>query len=176
MKFTETGLIGAYVVEPEFKDDERGSFFRTWCERQFREQGLDSKFVQASGVYNKRKGTLRGMHWQASPHEETKLIRVAAGAVYDVIVDIRPWSSTFKKWFSTELDAKSRRMLFVPEGFAHGYLTLQDGTELCYQMSEFYAPDFARGFRWNDPAFCIQWPHQVDVISERDRSYPDFAA
>jgi dTDP-4-dehydrorhamnose 3,5-epimerase len=174
MIFIETQLKGAFMVDPELKHDERGAFFRTWCQREFEAHGLGSRLVQCSGVYNSKKGTLRGMHWQAAPHEEAKLIRVVAGAVHDVIVDVRPASSTYKHWFSAELNAEGRRMLFVPEGFAHGYLTLEDDTELFYQMSEFHAPECARGFRWNDPAFAIEWPGEITVISERDRAYPDF--
>jgi dTDP-4-dehydrorhamnose 3,5-epimerase len=175
MKFLKTALLGAFIVEPELKEDERGFFFRTWCSHEFEAHGLNNQFVQASGVYNRKKGTLRGMHWQAAPHQEAKLIRVVSGSIYDVIVDIRPSSQTYKQWFSLELTAKSRRMLFVPEGFAHGYLTLEHGTELFYQMSQVYAPESARGFRWNDPAFKIEWPGMIEVVSERDRFYPDFA-
>jgi dTDP-4-dehydrorhamnose 3,5-epimerase len=175
MIFTETKLKGVFVVDPEVKHDERGSFFRTWCKQEFKAHGLNAELVQCSGVFNRKKGTLRGMHWQAAPREEAKLIRVISGAVYDVIVDLRPDSATYKKWLPVELDTENLRMLFVPEGFAHGYLTTRDDTELFYQMSEFYSPELARGFRWNDPAFAIQWPEEVRVISERDRSYPDFA-
>lgn len=175
MIFTETRLKGAFVVEPERKNDERGFFFRTWCPREFEAHGLNPKVAQCSGVVNKKKGTLRGMHWQAMPRAEAKLVRVIAGAVYDVIADLRPGSATYRHWLALELDAASRRMLFIPEGFAHGYLTLLDNTELFYQMSEFHSPEHSRGFRWNDPAFAIEWPGEVKVISERDRDYPDFA-
>ncbi len=175
MIFTQTSLQEAFIIEPELKEDERGYFFRTWCSREFEAHGLNNKIAQASGVYNKKRGTLRGMHWQAPPHEEAKLVRVVRGSVYDVIVDIRPSSSTYKQWFSIELTATSQRMLFVPGGFAHGYLTLEDDTELFYLISQFYQPESARGFRWNDAAFGIDWPAPVKVISERDRTYPDFA-
>ena len=175
MIFTEVKLKGAFILDPEFKRDERGAFFRTWCAREFKEHGLPANLAQCSGVFNAKKGTLRGMHWQAAPHEEAKLIRVTSGAVYDVIADVRPASPTYRQWFAVELDAVSRRMLFVPHGFAHGYLTLEDNTELFYQMSEFHAPECARGFRWNDPAFRSEWPDNAHVISTRDRTYPDFA-
>ncbi|MGH8719570.1 MAG: dTDP-4-dehydrorhamnose 3,5-epimerase [Burkholderiales bacterium] len=176
MRFTETRLKGAFLVDPEVKDDDRGAFFRTWCKQEFEAHGLNAELVQCSGVFNRKKGTLRGMHWQAAPRAVAKLVRVIAGAVYDVIADLRPQSTTYRQWFAVELDSGNRRMLFVPEGFAHGYLTLADDTELFYQMSESYSPECARGFRWNDPAFAIDWPDEVRVISERDRKFPDFVA
>lgn len=174
MIFTETRLKGAFAVDPEPKHDERGSFFRTWCKHEFEAHGLTSTLVQCSGVFNRKKGTLRGMHYQLAPREEAKLVRVISGAVHDVVADLRPASATYRQWISLELSAENRRMLFVPEGFAHGYLTLADNTELVYQMSEFHAPEFARGFRWDDPVFAIHWPEEVQVISQRDRTYPDF--
>jgi dTDP-4-dehydrorhamnose 3,5-epimerase len=174
--FTETPLGGAYVVEPERRTDERGFFARTWCQREFEAHGLNSHLVQCSISYNKVKGTLRGMHFQAAPYAEAKVVRCTMGAIYDVIIDLRPGSSTFIKHFGITLTPQTRNMLYIPEGFAHGFLTLADDTEVSYQMSEFYAPDFARGVRWNDPAFGIQWPAQVTRISERDASYPDFAS
>lgn len=175
MIFSETKFKGVFIIDPELKLDERGAFFRTWCAREMEAHGIPSNLAQCSGVYNTKRCTLRGMHWQAAPHEEAKLIRVTSGAVYDVIADVRPASPTYRQWFAVELDAASRRMLFVPHGFAHGYLTLEDNTELFYQMSEFHAPECARGFRWNDPAFRIEWPDNAHVISTRDRTYPDFA-
>ena len=177
MVFQETALKGAFVIEVEFHTDERGGFGRSYCWREFQEHGLDPRVVQCNVSYNAKRGTLRGMHYQDVPHEEAKLIRCARGAMYDVIVDLRPASSTFRKWAAFELKAepgKSSRMVYVPRGFAHGFLTLQDDTEVFYQMSEFFVPDAARGFRWNDPAFDIQWPEPVTVVSDRDRGYPDF--
>lgn len=176
MIFAETKLKGAFVVDPEFTPDDRGFFFRTWCREEFDTHGLNINLAQCSGVFNKKKGTLRGMHWQAAPREEAKLVRVISGGVYDVIADLRPQSATYLQWIAVELSSENRRMLFVPEGFAHGYLTLTDDTELFYQMSEFYSPECARGFRWNDPALAIDWPDEVRVISERDLNFPDFMA
>jgi dTDP-4-dehydrorhamnose 3,5-epimerase len=177
MVFHETALKGAFVIEVEIHADERGSFGRSYCWREFQEYGLDPRVVQCNVSYNAKRGTLRGMHYQDMPHEEAKLIRCARGAMYDVIVDLRPASSTFRKWAAFELKAelgKSSRMVYVPRGFAHGFLTLQDDTEVFYQMSEFFVPEAARGFRWNDSAFDIQWPEPVIAISDRDRGYPDF--
>ena len=174
MIFTETKLAGAFIVEPELLEDDRGFFARTWCKREFHSQGVNLEFVQCNISYNKKRGTLRGMHHQVAPHPEAKLIRCTAGVVYDVIIDLRPDSSTFKSWFSIELTAENRKMIYVPEGFSHGFMTLRDNTEVFYQMSEFYAPECARGIRWNDPAFGIKWPEDVKVISERDSQYPDF--
>ncbi|MGH8717719.1 MAG: dTDP-4-dehydrorhamnose 3,5-epimerase [Burkholderiales bacterium] len=176
MIFTETRLKGAFIVDPELKSDDRGFFFRTWCRQEFNAHGLDVRLAQCSGVFNKKKGTLRGMHWQAAPRAEAKLIRVISGGVYDVIADLRPQSATYLQWVSLELNSDNRRMLFVPTGFAHGYLTLTDDTELFYQMSEIYSPECARGFRWNDPAFAIDWPGEALAISERDLKFPDFMA
>lgn len=174
MIFRETSLSGAYIIEPEFKEDERGFFARTWCQREFREHGLNTSLVQCNISFNKKKGTLRGMHFQKPPYEEAKLVRCTMGAIYDVIIDLRPDSSTFKKWFATELTAENRKMLYIPEGFAHGFITLTDNTEVFYQMSQFYYPEYAIGVRWNDPSFNIIWPIDVAVISDRDRNYPDF--
>lgn len=176
MIFTETKLKGAFIVDPEVKNDDRGAFFRTWCKQEFEAHGINAELVQCSGVFNRKKGTLRGMHWQAAPRPEAKLVRVISGAVYDVVADLRLESATYRQWVAVKLDSGNRRMLFVPEGFAHGYVTLADDTELFYQMSEFYSPECARGFRWNDPAFVIDWPDEVRVISERDLKFPDFMA
>jgi dTDP-4-dehydrorhamnose 3,5-epimerase len=176
MIFTETPIAGAYVVEVERMEDDRGFFARTWCQREFEGHGLNSRLVQCSLSFSRRKGTLRGMHYQAPPHAEAKLVRCTAGAVYDAIVDLRPGSKSFRQWFGIELTADNRRALFIPEGLAHGFLTLADQTEVFYQMSEFYTPGGARGVRWNDPAFGIQWPAAVAVISPRDAAYPDFHA
>ena len=162
------------MVEPERLEDERGFFARTWCKKEFMTQVGHADFVQCNISFNKKKGTLRGMHYQTAPHEEAKLVRCTSGAIYDVLVDLRPDSPTFKKWLSFELTAENRRMVYIPEGVAHGFITLQDNTEVFYQMSEFYAPEHARGVRWNDPVFGIQWPIEVRIISERDRVYADF--
>jgi dTDP-4-dehydrorhamnose 3,5-epimerase len=176
MIFTETPIAGAYVVEVERMEDDRGFFARTWCQREFERHGLDPRLVQCSVSFNNRKGTLRGMHYQAEPHADAKLVRCTAGAVYDAIVDLRPGSKSFRQWFGIELTADNRRALFIPEGLAHGFLTLADTTEVFYQMSEFYAPECARGVRWDDPAFGIRWPAPIAVISPRDAAYPDFHA
>lgn len=176
MIFTETKLNGAFIVEPELLKDERGFFARTWCKREFYSQGLNPNLLQCNVSFNKHRGTLRGMHYQAAPHEEAKLVRCTIGSIRDVIIDLRPESPTFKAWFSVELTAENRKMIYIPEGFGHGFITLQDNTEVFYQMSEFYAPECARGIRWNDPAFGIDWPEDVKVISERDNQYPDFIA
>ena len=175
MIFYETSLLGAYLIEPDRRVDDRGFFARTWCQREFAEHGMTARFVQCSISFNKNRGTLRGMHLQIAPHEEAKLIRCTQGAVFDVIIDLRRGSATFGKHFGVELDAKNRLMLFVPEGFAHGFQTIRNATEVSYQMSEYYAPEAAlSGVRWNDPAFGIEWPIADPVMSERDRAYPDF--
>lgn len=174
MIFQETKLKGAYIVEPERIEDERGFFARTWCCREFQKYGINPKLVQCNISFNRKKGTLRGMHYQAAPCEEVKLVRCTMGAIYDVIIDLRPDSETFKQCVTVELNAENRKMLYIPECFAHGFLTLKDSTEVFYQMSEFFAPEYARGVRWNDPAFRINWPEKVAVISEKDKQYGDF--
>ncbi len=174
MIFTQTKLKGAFAVEIQKFEDERGFFARTWCRREFEAHGLDPGLVQCNISFNLKAGTLRGMHYQAKPFEEAKLIRCTRGAIHDVIVDLRPDSPTFGQHVSFLLTSENRRMLFVPKSFGHGFLTLEDETEVFYQMSEFYSPEHARGFRWNDPRFAIDWPYEINVISERDRSYPDF--
>jgi dTDP-4-dehydrorhamnose 3,5-epimerase len=174
MIFRETPLAGAWVLEPERIEDERGFFARTWCARDFAARGLDPTIAQCSLSWNHRRGTLRGLHLQTAPHEEVKLVRVTRGAVWDVIVDLRSGSPTFRKHFSLVLSAENRHELYIPKGMAHGFQTLEDGTEVYYQISEFYAPDSARGYRWDDPAFAIPWPEPVTVISEKDRSLPFF--
>jgi len=175
MIFRETKLRGAFIIEPQRLEDERGFFARTWCAREFEEHGLSTRLAQCSIAFNKQAGTLRGMHYQAAPHLEAKLVRCTAGAIYDVLIDLRPDSPTFKQHLPVVLTAENRKMIYVPEDFAHGLLTLEDDTEVLYQISEFYAPEYARGVRYNDPAFAIEWPIEVRVISERDRNYPDFA-
>lgn len=174
MIFTETSLKGAFVIEPERLEDERGFFARTWCVREFEDHGLNPRVVQCNVSYNKKKGTLRGMHFQVAPHEEAKLVRCTMGAIYDVIIDLRPGSPTYAKQVAVVLSAQNRRMLFVPEGFAHGFQTLEDHAEVFYQMSEIYVPECARGVRWDDPVFGIQWPEDDRIISERDQRYSDF--
>ncbi|MEM1169653.1 MAG: dTDP-4-dehydrorhamnose 3,5-epimerase [Cyanobacteria bacterium P01_H01_bin.35] len=172
MKFTETKLKGAYFIEPELIQDERGFFARSWCQKEFTEQGLNPNLVQCNISFNSQKGTLRGMHYQAQPHPEVKLVRCTIGAIYDVIVDIRPESPTFKQWVAVELTSENRKMLYIPEGMAHGFQTLVDHTEVFYQMSEFYHPDCAKGLRWDDPEFNIEWLIKQDlIISEKDRSF-----
>ena len=174
MIFKETDLKGAFVLELERLTDDRGFFARSWCRKEFIEHGLNPQLVQCNVSFNKRSNTLRGMHYQVAPYEEAKLVRCTRGSIYDVIIDLRPESGTFARCFGILLDAERRNMIYIPEGFAHGFLTLEDDTEILYQMSEFYEPSSARGVRWNDPAFDIRWPADVSVISDRDRSYPDF--
>ena len=174
MIFAETKLKGAFIVEVEKHADERGFFARTWCQEEFTTHGLNPRLVQCSISFSRKGGTLRGMHYQSEPYGEAKLVRCTQGAVYDVIVDLRPDSATFKQWIAVELTAENHRMLYVPAKFAHGFQTLEDNTEVSYQMSEFHAPESARGVRWDDPAFAIRWPEGPRILSERDKSYPDF--
>lgn len=174
MIFTETKLKGAFIIELELREDERGFFARSWCRQEFEAHGLNIRLAQCNISFNKRKGTLRGMHYQLAPHAEAKLVRCTRGAIYDVIIDLRPDSSTFKQWISLELSAENHRMLYVPEGFAHGYQTLENNTEIFYQVSEFYHPESERGVRWNDPAFSINWPWEEPTISAKDLSFRDF--
>jgi dTDP-4-dehydrorhamnose 3,5-epimerase len=174
MLFTETILKGAYLIEPEKLEDERGFFARSFCVGEFEKHGLNPRSVQCNISYNIKKGTLRGMHYQKAPYAEAKLVRCTRGAIYDVIVDLRPASPCFKMNVGIRLDESNRKMLYIPEGFAHGFITLEDDSEVFYQMSEFYSPQHAAGFRWNDPFFGIQWPLEAAVISERDKTYPDF--
>jgi dTDP-4-dehydrorhamnose 3,5-epimerase len=176
MIFRETRVQGVWVIEPERYEDERGFFARTWDTAEFAVHGLNGRLVQCSISYNGRRGTLRGMHYQATPHEEAKLVRCTSGSIFDVAVDLRTGSATFRRWVGTELSAENRLAMYVPEGCAHGFLTLTEESEVAYQISEFHAPDAARGVRWNDPAFGIDWPEDVLVVNERDRSYPDFTA
>ncbi|MBV9773459.1 MAG: dTDP-4-dehydrorhamnose 3,5-epimerase [Gemmatimonadetes bacterium] len=176
MKFVETGLPGAWVVEIERLSDERGFFARTFDVDAFAARGLRTEFPQCSISFNAKAGTLRGMHWQEAPHHEAKLIRCTAGAVYDVLLDLRPESPTFLQWRGVELSADNRRMVYAPEGMAHGFQTLEPETEVFYQISVPYHPASARGVRWDDPAFAIRWPDADErILSDRDRGYPDFA-
>ncbi len=174
MTFRETKLSGVFEILLEPHVDERGFFARSWCQREFEEHGLSPITAQCNVAFNEKKGTLRGLHHQAEPHPEAKLVRCTQGAIYDVVVDLRPWSGTFKKWIGVVLSAANRHMIYVPGGCGHGLLTLEDRTEVFYQMSEFYYPELSRGVRWNDPAFQIEWPAQAIVMSDRDRNYPDF--
>lgn len=175
MKFSATALRGAYVVSPEKIADERGFFARTFCRREFEAFGLNPNLVQCSVSFSRRRGTLRGMHYQLAPHAEAKLVRCTKGTIYDVVVDLRPHSPTFRSWFGVTLSAQNRLMLYVPEGMAHGFQTLQVESEVFYQMSAFYSPEHAVGVRWNDPAFGIEWPIAEPIISAGDRAYPSFA-
>jgi dTDP-4-dehydrorhamnose 3,5-epimerase len=175
MRFHQTELPGAYLVDLELRVDERGFFARTWCQRELAEHGLNTNVVQANMSYNARRGTLRGLHYQVAPYAETKLVRCTRGAIYDVIVDLRPDSATYKRWIGVELTADNRRALYVPEGFAHGFVTLEDNTDVMYQVTAFFTPGAESGLRYDDPAFGIAWPIPVAVISEKDRSWPSFA-
>ena len=175
MIFSETKLAGAYVIECEQLEDERGFFARLWSEQDFAERGLVPHFIESNTSFSRKQGTLRGMHYQAAPHGQVKLVRCTAGAVYDAIIDLRPDSPTYKQWDSVELSADNRLMLYVPIDFAHGFQTLVDGTEVTYQMSSPYNPASSRGVRWDDPTFGITWPEAERVIIARDREYSDFA-
>jgi dTDP-4-dehydrorhamnose 3,5-epimerase len=175
MKFTETKLKGAYIIDIKPFVDERGFFARAWCQNEFEEHGLTTRVAQANISFNHKKGTLRGMHYQVPPYGEVKVIRCTRGALYDVIIDLRPGSETYMQWIGVELTAENHRMLYVPEQFAHGFQTLEDNTEATYQVSEFYTPGAERGLRWNDPAFDIEWPLEVVVISEKDQNWADFS-
>jgi dTDP-4-dehydrorhamnose 3,5-epimerase len=175
LQFIQTPLQGAWVIQPDRIEDHRGFFARTFCTQEFAAHALATSFVQCNISFNRQKGTLRGMHYQAAPHEEAKLVRCTAGAVFDAIIDLRPGSPTFKKHFALDLTAGNRTMLYIPEGFAHGFQTLADDTEVFYQMSAFYRAESARGVRWNDSAFGISWPAAERIILDRDAQYPDFA-
>lgn len=175
MIFRQTELPGVLVIDPERREDERGFFARTWDREVFAERGLETGIAQMSTALNRRRGTLRGLHWQAAPHAEVKLVRCTRGAVYDVVVDLRPDSPTYTQWAAVELSAANGLELYVPEGLAHGYQTLEDDTETAYAISEPYAPEAQRGVRFDDPAFAIEWPRVEErVVSERDLAWPDF--
>lgn len=174
MIFTKTKLIGAYLIELEKNEDERGFFARNWSEREFAEHGLVCNFLESNISFSRRKGTLRGMHYQAAPYGQVKLVRCTSGAIYDVIIDLRSDSPTFKRWTAVELTAQNHLTLYVPLGFAHGFQTLADESEVTYQVSSVYHPESSTGIRWNDPAFGISWPDGERVIIARDRDYPDF--
>jgi dTDP-4-dehydrorhamnose 3,5-epimerase len=174
VRLVRLGLPGACLIEIEPREDERGLFARTFCARELAAAGLETRIVQTSLSWNPRRGTLRGLHWQAAPHEESKVVRCTRGRIYDVILDLRPDSHTWRQHLGIELSADARNALYVPPGVAHGFLTLEDGCEVHYQMSEFHEPAAARGVRFDDPAFGIVWPSSVEVISDRDRSWPDY--
>lgn len=174
MLFTELSLEGAYVVDLEKREDSRGFFARTYCRREFEEHGLATQMPQTNVSFSRKQGTLRGMHYQEAPYEEAKLVRCARGAIYDVIVDLRPNSATFKRWFGVKLTEGNHKMLYVPEGFAHGFISLADDTEVNYQVSQFYAPGHERGLRYDDPSIGIRWPSDVSEISEKDEAWPAF--
>lgn len=174
MKFNETKLSGVFEILLEPKPDERGYFARTWCREEFESHGLSPDVAQCNTSFNLKRGTLRGMHYQQAPNAEIKLIRCIRGSIFDVVLDLRAKSPSFKKWISVVLSASSQNMIYIPEGCAHGFLTLEDNTEVFYQMSEFHSPESARGVRWDDPEFKIQWPEKAVVISERDRNFPNF--
>lgn len=174
MKFTQTKLKGAYVIELKRREDERGFFARTWDKNEFETHGIYRIPVQTNMSYSKKKGTIRGIHYQIAPYQESKIIRCVKGVIYDVIIDLRPDSPTYKEWFGVELSDKNHKMLFLPEGFAHGFLTLEDDTEVIYQVSAVYNFESEKIIRYNDPAFNIKWPIEVTVTSEKDRVSPDF--
>jgi dTDP-4-dehydrorhamnose 3,5-epimerase len=173
MKFVPTPLAGAFVLELERLEDERGFFARTFCRREFEQRGLDPAVVQCNVSFNRRRGTLRGLHFQLAPHEEAKTVSCTQGAIFDVIVDLRPTSTSYGCWFSVELDADSRNALFVPAGFAHGFETLTDDASVCYQMSQYYHPEAARGIRWD--SLAIPWPIDDPILSVRDAAFPSFS-
>jgi dTDP-4-dehydrorhamnose 3,5-epimerase len=174
MIFQETTLPGVFEIHMKPYHDARGFFARSWCQNEFENYGLSTRVAQCNVSFNGRKGTLRGMHYQDAPKGEAKLVRCTSGSIYDVVIDLRPQSATFKRWVAAVLSAENRHMLYIPEGCAHGFLTLMDNTEVFYQMSEFFYPELARGVRFDDPAFQIVWPEKIEVISERDQACPNF--
>lgn len=174
MRFTPTKLAGVVLVEPERHADDRGFFARTYCEDELRAHDLNPRISQCSISYNTASGTLRGMHYQVEPYGEVKLVRCTMGAIYDVVIDLRRDSETYCQWLAAELTAENRRMLYIPEGFAHGFLTLAEGSEVFYQISEPFRPEAGAGVRWNDPAFGVEWPSEPRVIANRDATYPDY--
>lgn len=174
MKFAETRVKGSYVIDVNRIGDSRGYFGRLWCERELEQQGLVSQIKQSNIGFSPEAGTLRGLHYQKAPFQEVKIVRCTRGSVFDVVVDIRPDSPTYRKWYGIELNPENASMLYVPEGCATGYLTLQDDSEIYYNTSEFYAPDAATGIRFDDPLFAIEWPGEIRVISDNDTSWPDY--
>jgi len=174
MKFIENNLPGSYLIELESFQDHRGSFTRTFCAQEFEKMGLNTRMVQTNNSLSSKKGTLRGMHYQVNDFEECKLVKCIRGSIFDVIIDLRTDSPTFCKYFGIELTEDNQRMLYVPAGFAHGFITLQDNSEVCYQVSNFYSPENERGVRWNDPLFNIEWPIENPIVSERDSKHKNF--
>lgn len=174
MIFKELPIAGAFLIEPEPIRDGRGFFARMFCQHEFAEHGLHTGLVQCSTSFNRQRGTLRGMHYQRAPHAEAKLVRCTQGRIYDVILDLRPGSNSYVRWASIELSAQNRHMLYIPEGVAHGFMTLEDDSEVFYQMSEYYYPECAAGIRWNDPFFRIEWPALAPVIAQKDTEYSDY--
>ena len=174
MIVSETKLKGAFIVELERREDRRGFFALSWSQKEFESLGLSSLLVECNISFNSKKGTLRGMHFQVAPYAQAKLVRCTSGSVYDVIIDLREDSPTFKQWSAVELTAENHKALYVPEGFAHGFQTLEDRTEILYQMSEIYAPECSRGIRWNDPLFSVEWPPAERIIIDRDNSFEDW--
>jgi dTDP-4-dehydrorhamnose 3,5-epimerase len=172
--FEELAIAGAFRLKPERHTDERGSFARIWCARELAEHGMDARIAQSSLSMNTQRGTLRGMHYSVAPHPETKIVRCVRGSIYDVLIDLRPGSATFGRWVAETLTAENAAALYIPAGVAHGFQTLRDDSDVLYQMNEFYYPECARGVRWDDPAFGVEWPAADRILSERDRSYPDF--
>lgn len=175
MIFTRMGIEGAYIIEPEPLTDERGFFARSFCKEEFQRNGLESRIVQCNISSSKRAGTLRGMHYQIPPFEEAKIVSCIRGSIYDVVLDLRKGSSTYRRWSGMELSENNYTMVYVPKGCAHGFLTLEDDCVVYYQMTEFFHPEYARGVRWDDLAFGITWPHPAEIISEKDQNYPDYA-
>ncbi|MCZ6671482.1 MAG: dTDP-4-dehydrorhamnose 3,5-epimerase [Verrucomicrobia bacterium] len=176
MVIKNTDIKDACIIEIDKKEDDRGFFSRAWCAKEFRAHGLNTNLVQANVSFSRKRGTLRGMHYQVAPHEEVKLVRCTQGSICDVIIDLRKESSTYEQWVAVELTADNHRMLYVPEGCAHGFQSLEDDTEVFYLVSEFYSVEAERGVRWDDPAFGVRWPIDVTNISDKDKSWPDFAA
>ena len=174
MQFKTTNIRDVYVVDLDKHNDERGYFARAWCKNEFDKMGLKSTIVQCNLSFNHKKGTLRGMHYQIHPFEEVKMVRCIQGKIFDVVIDLRKDSDTYKQWIGIELSDENHRMLYVPEGFAHGYQTLEDNSIVYYQVTEFYQPGSETGTRWDDPAFKIEWPHKITSISDKDRNHPDY--
>ena len=174
MRFTPTAISGAFVVDPEPRDDDRGFFARVWCQHELEAQGLNPRFVQCNGSFSRERGTLRGLHYQREPYGEAKLIGCIRGRIFDVVVDVRPASATYLQSFGAELTAQNRSMMYVPEGCAHGYLTLEDDSEVLYPVTEFYHPEAEAGLRWNDPVVSVSWPELPRIVSPKDQAWPDF--
>ena len=175
MIFRETPISGAYVIEPERIEDHRGFFARIWCKKELGQRGLETELAQSNIGFSSRRGTLRGLHFQEAPHTEVKIVRCTRGSIFDVIVDLRPDSSSYKRWFGTELSDENGKMIYAPEGCAQGYITLTDNSEMYYHTSDFYHPESASGVRYNDPEFGVVWPVEIAVISQQDKEWPDYS-